>query len=215
MNAPARPPRRGVTSALLAAAAVTAVLATSACETSGNDGAAAESSAPAADKPAGQDPADDSTAGDSGEIQTCAPASLKVTVTKPDLPGLDAERHFLVTVRNNGDATCTVWSYPYIKFDGARRPIAVIDETSGDPVDLAPGGQAYAGLQSMGGGMDTMDTNGIPVDFMSEYGGETESKPLGEPAGVSMPDTTPFDDGARVTYWTGATGSALDPLKNL
>ncbi|MFE2163664.1 DUF4232 domain-containing protein, partial [Streptomyces sp. NPDC059447] len=114
-------------------------------------------------------------------------------------------RHLLLTVTNTGNKKCDLYEYPYLKFPGARAPIAVIKDSKDAPATLAPGEKAYAALLANGGHMDTYDTDTIPLALQSP---NTGGKP-GESVNVTLPGQVSFDDGARVTYWITASGLAL------
>ncbi|MGR4880678.1 hypothetical protein ACIPUC_14890 [Streptomyces sp. LARHCF249] len=87
----------------------------------------------------------------------------------------------------------------------ARAPIAVIKDSEDAPATLAPGEKAYAALMTTGGGMDTYDTNTIPLSLQRP----TLGTKVSEPINVELPGQVAFDNGARVTYWTTASGLAL------
>ena len=72
---------------------------------------------------------------------------------------------------------------------------------------IAPGEEAHAALLVAGGARDEYEANSITLTL---HGSKLGSK-AGEPIDVPMPvDTLYADDGQLVTYWTTASGSALD-----
>ncbi|MEV4441523.1 DUF4232 domain-containing protein, partial [Streptomyces sp. NPDC049577] len=81
------------------------------------------------------------------------------------------------------------------------------DPDPGVPVTIAPGEKAYAALLVSGGARDDYEVKSIALSLQgSEPGGN-----VSEPIDVPMPvDTLYADDGQLVTYWTTASGLALD-----
>ncbi|MEU9253794.1 DUF4232 domain-containing protein [Streptomyces sp. NPDC048270] len=137
-------------------------------------------------------------------VVACAVEGLGFSATSEDEKG-GSVRHLLLTVTNTGDKKCLLYQYPYLKFTDARSPIAVIQDSKDAPVTLAPGEKAYAALLATGGRMDTYETNTIPLSLQ---GPDAGSK-AGGPVDLDLPGQVAFDDGARVTYWTTASGLAL------
>ncbi|MFE2322806.1 DUF4232 domain-containing protein [Streptomyces sp. NPDC059385] len=142
--------------------------------------------------------------GDGAAVAACAVSDLAFSATSEDEKGKPV-RHLLLTVTNTGNKKCDLYEYPYLKFPGARAPIAVIKDSKDAPATLAPGEKAYAALLANGGHMDTYDTDTIPLALQSPNPG---GKP-GESVSVALPGQVSFDDGARVTYWITASGLAL------
>lgn len=141
---------------------------------------------------------------DGASVGACAEGDLTFSVTNKDEEG-EAVRHLLLTVTNTGNNRCSVYRYPYLKFADARSPIAVIKDSEDVPATLAPGAKAYAALLASGGRMDTYDTHTIPLSLQ----GPEPGSEMSEPITIDLPGLVPFDDGARVTYWTSASGLAL------
>ncbi|UUU37977.1 DUF4232 domain-containing protein [Streptomyces sp. NBC_00162] len=137
-------------------------------------------------------------------VVACAEGDLAFSATNEDEEGKSV-RHLLLTVTNTGNKRCNVYHYPYLKFAYAREAFAVIKDSEDAPATLAPGEKAYAALLANGGGMDTYDTNTIPLSLQ---GPDLGSK-VSEPNNLDLPGRVAFDDGARVTYWTTAPGLAL------
>ncbi|MEU9253796.1 DUF4232 domain-containing protein [Streptomyces sp. NPDC048270] len=168
-------------------------------------------SSPTAGQAASATPSDGSghNGGDAGNgagaaVVACAVEGLGFSATSEDEKG-GSVRHLLLTVTNTGDKKCLLYQYPYLKFTDARSPIAVIQDSKDAPVTLAPGEKAYAALLATGGRMDTYETNTIPLSLQ---GPDAGSK-AGGPVDLDLPGQVAFDDGARVTYWTTASGLAL------
>jgi hypothetical protein len=240
MNAAARKNHkspRGRNSYLLGAAAVAALLASTACEPGAAKGSddAKSSDRPSATssakpgrtasakpgkrasakpgKPAGDTGGSDDngggSGGGSGTIAACTADDLAVSSTKEPADSKDA-RHLLITVQNAGDKKCDVYRYPYVKIGDAQGPTPVIkdsDPDPGKPVTIAPGEEAHAALLVAGGHMDEYAAKGMTLTLQ---GSKPGSKAAG-PIDVPMPaDTLYADDGQLVTYWTTASGSALD-----
>ncbi|MGP3690360.1 DUF4232 domain-containing protein [Streptomyces sp. IBSNAI002] len=139
-----------------------------------------------------------------GVVVGCAPGDLTFSATSEDPQGKSV-RHLLLTVTNTGNKKCNLYQYPHLKFDGARSAIAVIKDSQDAPVTLAPGGKAYAALLATGGRMDTYETNTIPLRLQGPDPDSNTSAPIT----LDLPGQVPFDDGARVTHWTTASGLAL------
>ncbi|MFJ2770723.1 DUF4232 domain-containing protein [Streptomyces sp. NPDC087300] len=220
---------------VLAAAAVVAALATTACEPGGSDGSddakptdrpsATGSAEPSAgDSTDGSsDPSSDPSSsgstdptsddgGDGGKrtLPACAQDALAFSSTKEPEDGKEA-RHLVLVVQNVGEKKCDVYGYPRVRLGAdARTTVPVIkdsDPDSGKPVTLAPGDEAYAALLVNGGGRDEYEAESITVTLQ---GGKPGSE-AGGPVDVPMPvKTLHADDGQLVTYWTTASGYALD-----
>ncbi|WP_327428366.1 DUF4232 domain-containing protein [Streptomyces sp. NBC_01236] len=214
---------------VLGAATAAALLATTACEpgaVAGSDDAK-PSGQPSATKSAtpggtasvtpsgssgdtgGSDGNGDGGNGDSGAVAACTGDDLAVSATKEPADSKEA-RHLVLTVQNAGDKTCNVYHYPYVKIGDAQGTTPVIkdsDPDPGKPVTLAPGDEAYAALLVAGGGMDEYEANSITLTLHSSRLGSKAGNPIDVPMPV---DTVYADDGQLVTYWTTASGLALD-----
>ncbi|WP_406329590.1 DUF4232 domain-containing protein [Streptomyces sp. NBC_00203] len=207
----------------LGAATVAALLATTACEPgsiTGSDDAkpsdqpsATSSAAPseAASVTPGETASGDTggSGGDSDTIAACTGDDLAVSSTTEPADDKEA-RHLLLTVQNAGDKTCNVYHYPYVKIGDAKGTTPVIkdsDPDPGKPVTLAPGDEAHAALLVAGGGMDEYEANSITLTLHSSRLGSKAGNPIDVPMPV---DTVYADDGQLVTYWTTASGLALD-----
>ncbi|MEU6381245.1 DUF4232 domain-containing protein [Streptomyces sp. NPDC046909] len=216
--------RRAWTSYALGAAAVAALLATTACEPGSSDAAdeakastpasatsSASSAAPSttASADAGGSGSEDSGGDDGSETPLCTIEELAVSAQNYDGKGEDI-RHILLTVQNVGDGKCDVQGAPEVTLGDAQGPAPVKDATdSGEPITLAPGDEAYAGVLATGGGMDTYDVTFIKLGLGSP-GGEAEAGPEVD---VPMPvDSFPADDGQWVSYWQGTEGLAMRPV---
>ncbi|WP_167739619.1 DUF4232 domain-containing protein [Streptomyces subrutilus] len=210
---------KAISKAAAVAALGALLLASTACEESGADGSAGSkasgrpgtTSSPKAGQTASATARDGSgnTGGDSGNgvgtaVVACAADGVAFSATSQDEEGKSV-RHLLLTVTNTGNKRCHLYQYPYLKFAGARSPIAVIKDSEDAPVTLAPGEKAYAALLATGGRMDTYDTDTLPLSLQGPDPGSKASEPLN----IDLPGQVPFDDGARVTYWTTASGLAL------
>lgn len=222
---------RGWRSYALGAAAATALLATTACESGSDDakisdrpsGTATASTA----TPAATTATATATTGGSGAasattsptpsatgakdtIAACTDADLATSAVKEPADSKEA-RHLLITVQNAGDKKCDVYGYPRVRLGAdARTTVPVIkdsDPDPGKPVTLAPGDEASAALLVSGGQRDEYEAKSITVTLQGSKPGSTTGKPLDVPLPVSR---LYADDGQLVTYWTTASGSALD-----
>ncbi|MEU9914922.1 DUF4232 domain-containing protein [Streptomyces sp. NPDC051001] len=219
MSTPARKSRtnrRAWMPYTLGVAAVAALLTTTACEPGTTD-AAGSSNSPSATSSATSGSTASADTGDGGAEQSedssetplCAIEDLTVSATNQPGEGEDA-RYILLTVTNAGKGKCDVQGAPVVTLGDAQGPAPVKEETdSGEPVTLAPGAKAYAGLLATGGHMDTYDVTFMKLGLGSP-GGESEAGPE---ADVPMPvDSFPADDGQWVGYWQGTEGLAMRPV---
>ncbi|MBT2451423.1 DUF4232 domain-containing protein [Streptomyces sp. ISL-43] len=208
MNAGAGEGHRSWKAYVLGSAAVVALLASTACGPSATDGS--DDRKPS-DQPSTRPSPGSSNTGGSGDSATaaCAESDLSVSATNEDKQGEPVE-HLLLTVTNTGDKTCNVYRYPSVLLGAdAQAMVAVIEDS--DPkklATLAPGKQAHAALLVRGGHMDEYQANIITFRLQGPELGGNGSKPIK----VDLPglDKLWADDGARVTYWTTASGHALD-----
>jgi len=97
-----------------------------------------------------------------------------------------------------------------MKIGNAQAFTPVIKDSNpdpGKPVTIAPGDEAYAALLVAGGAMDEYEAKSITLTLQGSKFGRKAS----EPVDVPMPVGTLYaDDGQLVTYWTTASGFALD-----
>jgi hypothetical protein len=213
------------------AAVVAALLASTACEpgaADGSDGARpsdrpsvtspAEPGEAASPEPGGAsgdtgnsgDSGNTGDSGDSGTSAACTEDDLAVSAVKEPADSKEA-RHLLITVQNAGDEKCDLYRYPHLRLGAdAQTTVPVIEDSDPDPgapVAIAPGEEAYAALLVSGGARDEYEANGIILTLQGGKPGSKASKPIDVPMPV---DTLYADDGQLVTYWTTASGFALD-----
>ncbi|MCT9011697.1 DUF4232 domain-containing protein [Streptomyces rhizosphaerihabitans] len=138
-------------------------------------------------------------------IAACSQTELGVSAVKER----DA-RHLVLTVQNAGTKKCNLYRYPLVRLGDGTRNTPVIkdsDPTPGVPVTLAPGQEAYAALLVAGGARDEYEAKSITLTLQ----GSTPGSIAGKAIDVPMPVSTLYaDDGQLVTYWTTASGVALD-----
>jgi hypothetical protein len=146
-----------------------------------------------------------STGGGKETIAACSQKELGVSAVKER----DA-RHLVLTVQNAGTKKCNVYRYPLVRLGDGTRNTPVIKDSDPDPgvpVTLAPGQEAYAALLVSGGARDEYEAKSITLTLQ----GSTPGSGAGKPIDVPMPVSTLYaDDGQLVTYWTTASGAALD-----
>jgi hypothetical protein len=139
----------------------------------------------------------------------CSEDGLSFSATSEDGAG-EPVRHLLLTVTNTGEEECDVYHYPYVQLGAdAQAPAAVIEESAPQAlVTLAPGDQAYAAVLVSGGAMDEYEADTVSLILQGRDPGSNAS----ESVNVDLPgvDTLLADDGQLVTYWTTASGLALD-----
>ncbi|MCF3122355.1 DUF4232 domain-containing protein [Streptomyces arenae] len=219
---------------VLGTVAAVALLAATACEPGADDGSddskpSGRSSATASAKPSEADAAKPGgTSGDSGKnegngnsggnggsggkkaVAACTEDVLSVSATKEPADSKDA-RHLLITVQNAGEKKCDLYRYPYLQLGtDAQSTVPVIkdsDPDPGKPVTIAPGEEAHAALLVSGGGRDEYEATTISLSLQGSKPGTQSSEPIDVPLPV---DTLYADDGQLVTYWTTASGMALD-----
>ncbi|MGW1065926.1 DUF4232 domain-containing protein [Streptomyces aureus] len=138
-------------------------------------------------------------------IATCSQTELGVSSVKER----DA-RHLLLTVQNASDKKCNLYRYPLVRIGAGTRNTPVIKDsngTPGEPVTLAPGQEAYAALLVNSGGTDEYKAKNVTLKLQGSTAGSTAGGPIDVPLPVS---TLYANDGQLVTYWTTASGYALD-----
>lgn len=138
-------------------------------------------------------------------IAACSQTELGVSAVKER----DA-RHLVLTVQNASTKKCNLYRYPLVRLGDGTRNTPVIKDSDPDPgvpVTLAPGQEAYAALPAAGGARDEYEAKNITLTLQ----GSTPGSSAGKPIDVPMPVSTLYaDDGQLVTYWTTASGYALD-----
>ncbi|WP_254705605.1 DUF4232 domain-containing protein [Streptomyces vilmorinianum] len=225
MNTPAcqyRKSPRGWKTYVVGAAVVAALLASTACEpgTSGGSDETKPSDRPSATNSAkpGEtaSPKPGGTSGNTGgnggssTIAACTADDLAVSAVKEPADSKEA-RHLLITVQNAGAEKCNLYHYPLVQLGAdAQTTVPVIKDSNpdpGTPVTLAPGKEAHAALLVSGGARDEYEAKSITLRLQGSKPGSRASKPMDVP----MPVNTLYaDDGQLVTYWTTASGFALD-----
>lgn len=145
-----------------------------------------------------------------GTIAACTKEDLAVSAEKGPADSKEA-RHLLITVQNVGDEKCDLYHYPRVRLGAdARTTVPVIEDSApdpGEPVTIAPGKEAHAALLVSGGGRDEYEAKSITLTLQGHKLGSNAGKPIDVPMPV---DTLYADDGQLVTYWTTASGYALD-----
>ncbi|GAA1413941.1 hypothetical protein GCM10009601_00770 [Streptomyces thermospinosisporus] len=211
----------------LAAGVLAALLTTTACQPGSADGAggpepatsAAKSGEPGAAKTdgAGADQGagkPDGATGSQGaadrKVPDCTPEHLAVSAVQEPADSKEA-RHLLVTVQNTGDTRCNLHRYPHLRLGAdAQSTVPVIEDSApdpGKPVTLARGAEAYAALLVSGGGRDEYEAESLGLTLQ----GPKQGTAIGKPVDVPLPAKPLYaDDGQLVTYWTTASGAALD-----
>ncbi|WP_392973392.1 DUF4232 domain-containing protein [Streptomyces sp. LN245] len=138
-------------------------------------------------------------------MAACSQTELGVSAVKER----DA-RHLVLTVQNASTKKCNLYRYPLVRLGNGTRNTPVIKDSDPDPgvpVTLAPGQEAYAALLVAGGARDEYEAKNITLNLQGSAPGSSAGKPIDVPMPVS---TLYADDGQLVTYWTTASGYALD-----
>ncbi|MET8094946.1 DUF4232 domain-containing protein [Streptomyces sp. NPDC005236] len=143
-------------------------------------------------------------------VPACSQKNLGVSAVKEPADSKDA-RHLLLIVQNAGDKKCNLYRYPLVRLGAdARTTVPVIKDSEPDPgvpVTLAPGQEGYAALLVSGGARDEYPAKSITLNLQGRQPGSGAGKAIDVP----MPVKTLYaDDGQLVTYWTTASGYALD-----
>lgn len=193
----------------LGAAGVVALLTSTACDPAAKDEATTKPSASKTSsdaKPATTASAEHST----GTTPACTTEQLATSAENQDEKGKQA-RHLLITVQNVGDKKCTLYGFPFVQLGpDAQAPVEAIQDSDPDPDNptvIAPGKEAYAALLVSGGRRDTFDAESLSISLQG--GPDADSKPS-DPMDVPLPVAKlTADDGARVTYWSTASGFSL------
>ncbi|GGQ55337.1 DUF4232 domain-containing protein [Streptomyces asoensis] len=150
------------------------------------------------------------TRGGKGAVAACSQEALGVSAVKEPADSKEA-RHLLLIVQNAGDKKCNLYRHPLLRLGAdARTTVPVIEESDPDPgvpVTLAPGEEAYAAVLVSGGARDEYEAKSMALGLQGRQPGSQ----VGRPIDVPMPAPTLYaDDGQLVTYWTTASGFALD-----
>ncbi|MFD8734738.1 DUF4232 domain-containing protein [Streptomyces sp. NPDC059618] len=145
------------------------------------------------------------TGGGSG-IPACTQKELGVSAVKErDL------RHLVLTVQNASDKKCNVYGYPVVTLGAdAQFTTPVIKDsngTPGEPVTLDPGREAYAALLVSSGNTGEHQVKSISIRLQGSKPGSSVGTPIDVPLPASSLNA---DNGQLVTYWTTASGYALD-----
>ncbi|MFF9424842.1 DUF4232 domain-containing protein [Streptomyces sp. NPDC004290] len=151
-----------------------------------------------------------SATGGTRAVADCTTEQLAVSAVKEPADSKE-NRHLLLGVQNAGDAPCKLYRYPHVKLGAtARTMVPVIEESDPDPgrpVVLGRGEEAYAALLVSGGGRDEYEATSITLTLQ----GRAPGSRAGGPVDVPLPVPRLYaDDGQLVTYWTTASGVALD-----
>ncbi|MFF3613588.1 DUF4232 domain-containing protein [Streptomyces sp. NPDC002580] len=145
------------------------------------------------------------TTGGKEAIATCSQKDLGVSSVKER-----DNRHLVLTVQNAGDRKCNLYRFPLVRLGAGTRDTPVIkdsDPDPGKPVTLEPGREAYAALLVSRGGMDEYEVKRLTIRLQNGKPGSG----AGSTIDVPMPAASLYaDDGQLVTYWTTASGYALD-----
>ncbi|MFD5429071.1 DUF4232 domain-containing protein [Streptomyces sp. NPDC127084] len=140
----------------------------------------------------------------------CAADALSVTAVKEPADSREA-RHLLITVQNVGDAKCSLYHYPHVRLGAdAQTTVPVIKDSAPDPgmpVAIAPGEEAHTALLVSGGAREEYKAQAITLTLHGRELGSNASNPIDVPMPVDM---LYADDGQLLTYWTPASGAALD-----
>ncbi|GAA1989486.1 DUF4232 domain-containing protein [Catenulispora subtropica] len=142
----------------------------------------------------------------SGLAADCTPGQLKATVTALTRP----INHVLLTVTNTGNAACSVYYYPGLRFDADQQAEtqAVEDSKPQAVITIAPGESGYAAIgtsaaDGSGGGGKVEKQVEVFLESRDQSGSLPGSLVLPLPAGTYV------DGSAFVTYWQSDLQSAI------
>ncbi|MEU3096399.1 DUF4232 domain-containing protein [Streptomyces sp. NPDC006967] len=195
----------------IGAAVVTALLLSTACQPgSGGSGKTNPSERPGATKPGKTASHKPGAHGGPAAIAPCTGDNLAASSVREPASSKEA-RQLLLTVQNVGDRKCDLYHYPHVRLGAdARAMVPVIEDSSPDPgrpVTIAPMEEAHVALLVAGGARDEYEARSITLTL---HGRTLGSKGSGA-IDVPLPDGPLYaDDGQLVTYWTTASGGALD-----
>jgi hypothetical protein len=116
----------------------------------------------------------------------------------------------LLTVTNTGSGSCSLYSYPAVRFGQAQAVPPVIEDSRPQAVvTLAPGESGYAAVilsAADGSGSDGRTEKSLSVHFRGRSGNES----VGESARPPLPaGGVHIDDSLKVTYWQHSMDDAL------
>lgn len=217
MNTAARGNRttsRGWKPYVIGAAAVTALLLSTACQPGSGDssgsGSTGASKRPGTAKSKDTDAHEPGSHGRPAATAPCTGDNLAASSVREPASSKEA-RQLLLTVQNVGDRKCDLYHYPHVRLGAdARAMVPVIEDSSPDPgrpVTIAPMEEAHVALLVAGGARDEYEARSITLTLHGRTLGSKGSDPIDVP----LPDGPLYaDDGQLVTYWTTASGGALD-----
>lgn len=146
-----------------------------------------------------------------GRNGNCSDEYAQVTVEWAVPPTKDDSK-LLLTVVNKGTKPCKLTSYPVLRLgDGHGRLVDVIASSRPkDPVVLAPGKEAYAGLLAR---TSNKDVSTLTKNLALAPHGQSPNDDTGEGTLLQLPAGGVYmDDKARVTYWQSTSENAASPL---
>ncbi|MEE4545093.1 DUF4232 domain-containing protein [Streptomyces sp. V4-01] len=168
----------------------------------------------------------DGASGDGGETgggngtghQDCQVSQLRTGVELQD-PAGETPRHFLLTVVNGSRTPCVLNDAPQVRLGaGGDAPIVrLLEAPHGEPVVVAGGGTAYAGLYVFGndeGGEAQYDqSDRFTATLVAGEGTELNGTLVFDlPHGLH---SVSYDGAARVYGWAGTEGLAMRPITQL
>ncbi|MEU6161570.1 DUF4232 domain-containing protein [Streptomyces sp. NPDC047130] len=154
--------------------------------------------------------------GGKGGPPACDALDLEFSATLESPEGEDPD-HLLIAVTNTGDTRCEIYHHPHLWLGEpsdralARQPVAPLPGSNLDElVTLDPGAEAFSGLFAGDIPMDQYETDAVTLQLH----GLSPDTQGSQPVLVALPQAVPFDDGARVTYWTSDVRTALDLVRS-
>ncbi|WP_395362130.1 DUF4232 domain-containing protein [Streptomyces sp. YH02] len=128
------------------------------------------------------------------------------------LPPVKDDSRLELVITNTGTRPCKLYQYPAVKF-GVDQPFLppVKSSKPQNPIVLAPGGQAYAGLLAR---MGNKEVSPLEKDLIIAPAGRNEPRDTGEGALLEVPAPGVHVDTrtARVSYWRPDSESAQSAL---
>lgn len=128
----------------------------------------------------------------------CASSALAVTLGSPN--GSAGSVHYLITFRNTGSSSCTLYGYPGVSFLGAGGTLigAPAQRQSGATpatVTLTAGGSAYSSVGVTDPGIPPCSSSATATQVSVYPPGETHALIVGAPSGIqvcSSPNTSAY-----------------------
>jgi hypothetical protein len=149
------------------------------------------------------------TSAGAGGPRDCSTDMLHFTIN----PLPEPINHVMISATNTAQVPCHLNKYPLLRtFQAEKTPIAATGSTKpANPVLLAPGGTAYAGVMTNSPDGSGQNGKNIPTLILQLQPSNADAGGVGRPASVAMPQNAQYiDSSAFVSYWESDMQSAID-----